>query len=63
MPRQPDQLGGEVQPSGADQLAQNTIELASGLASEMAAPAAEAEAANGQPAKDEELTGVFATFI
>ena len=49
MPRQPDQLGGEVQPGGADQLAQNTIELASGLASEMAAPAAEAEAANGQP--------------
>ena len=49
MPRQPDQLGGEVQPGGADQLAPNTIELASGLASEMAAPAANAEAADGQP--------------
>ena len=49
MPQRPDQLGGGVQPGGADQLDQNTIELAAGQASEMAAPAAEAEAANGQP--------------
>ena len=28
MPRRPDQLGGEVQPNGVDQLVQDTIELA-----------------------------------
>ena len=49
MPQRPDQLGGGVQPGGADQLDQNTIELAAGQASKMAVPAADAEAANGQP--------------
>ena len=48
MPRQPDQLGGEVLPDGADQLEREAPELAAGQASKMTAPAANAEADYGQ---------------
>ena len=41
----PDQLVAPVQPDGADKLDSDTEELADGLASKMAAPAANAEAA------------------
>ena len=45
----PDQLVAPVQPDGADKLDSDTEELADGLASKMAAPAANAEAADGLP--------------
>ena len=50
----PDQLVVPVQPDGADKLDSDTEELADGLASKMAAPAANAEAADGLPEQQQE---------
>ena len=50
----PDQLVAPVQPDGADKLDSDTEELADGLASKMAAPAANAEAADGLPEQQQE---------
>ena len=50
----PDQPVVPVQPDGADKLDSDTEELADGLASKMAAPAANAEAADGLPEQQQE---------
>ena len=50
----PDQLVVPVQPDGADKLDSDTEELADGLASKMAAPAANAEAADGLPEQQQQ---------
>ena len=61
----PDQLVGQVELDGADKLVSDTEELAGGLASKMAAPAADAEAADELPMEqqqEEDITHAAADF-
>ena len=61
----PDQLVGQVELDGADKLVSDTEELAGGLASKMAAPAADAEATDESPTEQqqqEENTHAAAVF-
>ena len=61
----PDQLVGQVELDGADKLVSDTEELAGGLASKMAAPAADAEATDESPTEqqqEEEIEHAAADF-